>query len=413
MKAYIINIGDEILIGQIVNTNAAWMAKELNALGIAIHRIETVSDDKQDMIQALEAAFQVADLVLLTGGLGPTKDDVTKHALTAFFDTELAFHEPTYKRIEQFFALKKIPVTDLHRLQCFLPVDCTLITNPKGSAPAMWFEKEGKIAVAMPGVPYEMKALMTREILPKLAAKAIQGEILHHSIETAGVGETTVAKHIEHIEENLPSNFKLAFLPHLGSVTLRLSATGEDKVALQKAMDEQVGLIKAAIPDFIYGDNGEKLEEAIGKLLKSKGKTMGTAESCTGGFISHKITSIAGSSEYYKGSIIAYSNGIKIKMLDVQADTLEQYGAVSEQTVREMVEGTLETLGVDYAIAVSGIAGPGGERPGKPVGTIWTAFGEKGNIRTRKLQLGRDRLKNIQLTTTYSLNELRKFLLAG
>ena len=263
----------------------------------------------------------------------------------------------------------------------------------------------------MPGVPYEMKALMKKEVLPKLSEKTTSGEILHDSIETAGVGETTVAKGIEEIGENLPPKIKLAYLPHLGTVTLRLTGRGDGKMDLKKAMQEQVDLINKAIPDFIYGYDGEKLEECIGRLLKKEGKILGTAESCTGGFIAHLITSIAGSSDYYKGSVVAYSNEVKMKMLDVKAETLDNHGAVSEGTVREMVLGTIQTLGVDYAIAVSGIAGPGGERPGKPVGTIWTAFGEAGNIKTLKLQLGKDRIKNIQLTATYCLNNLRKFLL--
>ena len=409
MKAQIITIGDEILIGQILDTNSAWIAQQLNMAGIRVVEMRSVSDTREAILSALEAA-QSADLVLLTGGLGPTKDDITKKVLAEFFGVQLAFHEATYKRIEDYFKMRSFTLTPAHREQCFMPENAEILRNDMGTAPGMWLQKNKTIYVSMPGVPYEMKHLVTERVLPKLRSDARLRPILHRTILTAGTGESVIAERLEDFEENLPNFIKLAYLPNLGVVRLRLTATGEDEAALNQLLDEKKAEIHRLVPDFVFGEEKQTLEEVVGQKLKEKGAMLGTAESCTGGYIAHKITSIAGSSAYFGGSVVAYSNQLKTKLLNVNPETINEHGAVSEATVKEMVKGALETLGADYAVAVSGIAGPGGGRPDKPVGTIWTAVGNRQEIKTKKLTLTKYRMRNIQLTTNLTLNFLRKFI---
>lgn len=412
MTAHIITIGDELLIGQIINTNSAWMADQLTALGIEVEQIKTVSDKKEVIIEALKAA-QSADLVLLTGGLGPTRDDVTKKALSAYFETPLVFHQVSYDRILEGFRRRNIPVTKLHKEQCYLPESCQILTNRKGTAPGMWFEKDKTVFVSMPGVPYEMKYLVEFEVLPKFITRMSNKVVGYRTLQTIGTGETVLAERIEKFEDSLPEHLKLAYLPSLGTVRLRLTGEGTNAVLLEQQLVKKAEEMAQLIPEFFLGFGDKKIEELIGNLLTEKELTMGTAESCTGGHIAHKITSIAGSSAYFKGSIVAYSNEIKHQVLTVNKETVEKYGAVSEQTVKEMVIGALKVLNIDVAISVSGIAGPGGGTEEKPVGTVWVAVGNKDRIVTECLRFGKDRNKNIQLTTTYGLNVLRKFLLAG
>jgi len=410
MKAQIITIGDEILIGQILDTNSAWIAQQLNMSGIRVAEMKSVSDTREAILEALKAG-QSADLVLLTGGLGPTKDDITKKVLAEFLGVELAFHEPTYNRIAAYFEKRSFTLTPAHREQCFMPQDAEILLNEMGTAPGMWMQKNNTIYVSMPGVPYEMKHLVSERVLPRLRGNAQLRPIVHRTILTAGTGESVIAQRIEDFENNLPDFVKLAYLPNLGIVRLRLTATGNDEAALNQILEEKKAEIHTLIPEFVFGEETETLEEVLGRKLKEKGVMLGTAESCTGGYIAHKITSISGSSAYFGGSVVAYSNKLKTNLLNVNPEALKAHGAVSEETVREMVAGALDMLGVDYAVAVSGIAGPGGGTPDKPVGTIWTAVGNRQEIITKKLTLTKYRMRNIQLTSNLTLNMLRKFVI--
>ncbi len=411
MHAHIITIGDEILIGQIIDTNSAWMGRELNQVGIEVTEIITASDSRHSIYRSFQRAAEHADIILITGGLGPTKDDITKKVLAEYFGTDLVFNEEMWGYLEGFFEQLGRKPNESHRQQCYLPANCTTLRNKMGTAPGMWFEKNGKVFVSMPGVPYEMKYLMEHEVIPKLKTTFKTQPIVHRTISTAGVGESVLAGLVEDIETNLPDFVKLAFLPNLGKVRLRLTARGEDEAYLNQFLDQKVIEIKEKIGDLIFGYEKQTISEVIGLLCKEKGVTIGTLESCTGGRVAHDITSVSGSSAYFKGSIVAYSNDIKRKLLDVSADTLAAHGAVSKETVIEMVKGGLTTLGVDYALAVSGIAGPTGGTPDKPVGTIWVAVGNKEYIEATLVKGGKDRAKNIERTTTLSLNILRQFIL--
>jgi len=411
MTTNIITIGDEILIGQIVDTNSAWMAQQLNLQGVQVGTIITVSDEHEAITNAVSEALKTADLVLVTGGLGPTKDDVTKKALADYFETDLYFHEPTYDRILRLFERWGRTPTESHKEQCYMPEKATVLFNKMGTAPGMWFESNGKVLVSMPGVPMEMKYLMEFEVLPRVNDRFPKIPILHRTILTVGDGESRIARMIQSVEDNLPEGVKLAYLPGLGAVRLRLTAVGPNEQALQSILDAKVKEVEALIPHLIFGYDKQTLEEVVGQLLKDRKLRLATAESCTGGYLAHQLTTIPGSSAYFKGSIVAYSNEIKEKCLEVKPETLKLHGAVSEETVIEMVKGALKLLEVDIAVATSGIAGPGGGTPDKPVGTIWMAVGNKKNVKTRKLQLGKERLRNIQYTSTQALNMIRKFLL--
>ena len=412
MTAHIITIGDEILIGQIVDTNSAWMGQQLNMQGIQIGKIVTVSDTQKDITEAVDTAFSEADIILLTGGLGPTKDDITKKALADYFDVDMRFSESTYNRIQRLFQKFGKSMTESHHEQAYMPANADLLMNKMGTAPGMWFEHKGKVLVSMPGVPYEMKYLMEVEVLPKLKKQFPGKPIAHRTILTVGEGESRIADRIDPFLEALPENIKMAYLPGTGQVRLRLTGTGDDEKGLNALLDQKVEELKPLISEFIFGFEKEKLEEVVGRILIEKGKTLATAESCTGGFLAHKITSIPGSSAYFMGSVIAYSNAVKINQLQVKSSTLKMHGAVSEETVKEMVQGALDLLKTDIAIAISGVAGPGGGTPEKPVGTIWIAIGDKNNTKTYQLNLWKDRMKNIEYTTTVALNVIRKFLLS-
>lgn len=410
MNVNIVTIGDEILIGQIIDTNSAWMGQQLNLVGANVSAIHSVSDSKAGILNALETALQQADVVLLTGGLGPTKDDITKKTIADYFGSEMVFHEPTWERIQGMFKRWGRSTTPAHKAQCFMPSNAEILFNKMGTAPGMWFEVDGKIIVSMPGVPYEMKYLMEFEVIPKLVTYFPGKPIAHRTILTVGEGESRIAARLEQFETELPDFVKLAYLPGLGKVRLRLSAIAENGEDIEAILTEKVEEIKAILPELIYGYGTETLEEAVGKRLKERGLTLSTAESCTGGFLAHKITKIPGCSAYYKGSVIAYAYEAKQNQLDVKQATLEQYGAVSEETVAEMVVGVIKTLKTDIGISISGIAGPGGGTPDKPVGTVWLAIADKGRVETKKLQLGKDRLRNIEYTANQGLNMIRQFV---
>ena len=413
MKATIINIGDELLIGQIINTNASWMAEKLNQNGLLVEEVLMISDTEEAINSALDRALKSSNLVLMTGGLGPTKDDITKKTLANYFGMELAFHQPTFNNIQQLFAQSDRVVDDRYRVQAEMPVGSKVLINKTGTASGMWFEKDNRVVVAMPGVPREVKYLMKYEVIPQLKVQWEFPAIMHRTLKVTGKGETDLSEMLADFEAALPPNIKLAYLPNTmeGIVRLRLSAIGEDEMVLETQLEDQVSKLPPILGSLIFGEGKDRMESVLGQMLLRRGLTLGTAESCTGGNIAHKITSVAGCSAYYESSIIAYSNEAKISVLGVRKETLEQDGAVSEQTVIEMARGTQKLLNVDCAIAVSGIAGPTGGSPEKPVGTIWVAVTKNDDIYTKKLQLGKDRMQNIERTTTIAMNLLRRFLL--
>lgn len=417
MQVHLLTIGDEILIGQIVDTNSAWMSQQLNLCGFAVQGKSSVGDTRHAIIDGIEHAVSAADVVIMTGGLGPTKDDITKKTLAEMFGSDMRFHEETYTRIESYFVRIGRPISPAMRDQATLPDLATILPNKVGTAPGMWFERAGKVFISLPGVPFEMEYLMTHEVLPRLKTRFESSPIVHRTLLTAGEGESNIARRIEDFEDSLPANIKLAYLPALGQVRLRLSGTwpgtlnahAEDE--LNALLNAKKSELEAIIPDLVYGYEDESLQKVVGQILLAQGKQFGTAESCTGGYLAHLITSVPGASAYFPGAVVTYSYEMKTKLLGVRPDTLTRFGAVSEETVREMAKGALETLGADVTLAISGIAGPDGGTPDKPVGTVWMAVADQERIVTSKQIFGRDRLKNIQLTGTYGLNLVRKFLL--
>jgi nicotinamide-nucleotide amidase len=411
--AEIITIGDEILYGQVVDTNSAWMGTELAKIGIRVKQITSISDSADHIVQALDDARTRADIILMTGGLGPTKDDLTKNVLTDYFHTTLKLHEPSLADVTGIFVSRGREVTELNRQQAFLPEACTPLRNVLGTAPGMWFEQEGKVYVSMPGVPFEMKRMMADIVLPQLKTYFKPPEIIHKVVQTVGIPESMLADSLEEWETSLPEHLKLAYLPHLGGVRLRLTGTGGEAAKLEQELQAEVGKLQYIIPEYIYAYGEVKLEEAIGQLLKERSLTIATAESCTGGYLAHKITSISGSSAYYQGSVIAYHNAVKIRELNVRPETLQQYGAVSEATVKEMAENVRKKFGTDIGVATSGIAGPGGGTAEKPVGTIWIAYADKNKAVAKLLHYNKDRLLNIEYTALAVLNLVRQSLSAA
>jgi nicotinamide-nucleotide amidase len=406
MLAEIITIGDELLIGQVIDTNSAWIAEQLNMAGIKVHQITSISDNQEHILQTLKEASSRVQLILITGGLGPTKDDITKQTLCKYFDTSLVFSEEAYKNVENLFYHRGVKVTEVNRQQAMVPANCKVLPNVNGTAPCMWFEKENCIYVSMPGVPFEMKAIMEQEVIPLLLHKQKQ-VIIHRTILTEGVGESMLASIIETWEDALPEFIKLAYLPQPGMVRLRLTAYGNDREMLQDAVSKAEKELYPLAGKYIFGFDNDTIESVIGQLLRQKGMTLSTAESCTGGNIAQLITSIAGSSDYFKGSVVAYSNEIKEKILGVAHQTLVDHGAVSEQTVIAMAEGIKERFNTDYSIAVSGIAGPGGGTDEKPVGTTWIAVATPTGTTARKFLLGDHRGRNIRKASVAALNMLR------
>lgn len=410
MKSEIINIGNELLIGQVINTNAAWMAEQMNLAGFPLERVTVIRDDHQDILKALKEAEERADIILITGGLGPTKDDITKSALCEFFQTQLVFSEIAFKDVERLFNARGIEVTPLNRKQAEIPENCTPVRNINGTAPGMWFERSGKVFVSMPGVPFEMKSMMVDSVIPMLERRFRPLSIVHKTVLTQGIGESFLSDILEPWETALPKHITLAYLPQPGIVRLRLSAVGNDRSLLESEIEKEVISLQTLIPDYIYGYDEETLEQIIGRFLKDKGATLATAESCTGGYIAHLITSVPGSSAYFKGSVVAYDNSIKTGILGVLPESIEKYGAVSEVVVTEMAIGAQKWLNADYVIAVSGIAGPDGGNPEKPVGTTWIAIATPDQVFARHFLLGDHRERNIRRAALQALNLLRKAL---
>ena len=461
VNASIITIGDELLIGQTIDTNSAWMAQELNKIGVWVKRRVAVGDVWDDIWNALDAESKEADIVLITGGLGPTADDITKPLLCKYFNGKLVVDEKVLQHVKDIFIKLKRPLLERNLKQAEVPDTCIVLHNARGTAPGMWFgppaprrgdlantqsqlnevsnekknqtvgetsksrdsalgspplgELEGArcIFISLPGVPHEMKGLMINEVIPRLQKEFILPAIVHKTLFTAGQGESFIAESIKDFESSLPANIKLAYMPAYGMVRLRLTSAGDEKKKVEETLSPYFEKLKELVKDILVVDKDEGLAIVVGKILKEKGKTMATAESCTGGYIAHLITSVPGSSAYYNGSVISYSYDAKENMLDVSSEILNSVGAVSKETVEQMLKGVLKKMNVDYAIACSGIMGPDGGTADKPVGTVWIAVGNKKTLKTQKLHFRFDRERNIELSAHAALNMLRKFILAN
>ena len=407
VNAEIIAIGDELLYGQIMDTNSHWISQELDAVGVRVVRKTTVGDNRTDILTAFEEASKRADLILITGGLGPTQDDLTKPLLAEYFGCEIVEVPEAVAAVSAYFTRRGREMTLLNILQGHLPTCCTYVPNEVGTAPGMWFEQKGCYWMSMPGVPHEMKKLVKDFVLPKLSQVFELPVIYHKLIKTAGIGESWLADLIKDWENALPAHIRLAYLPSLGHVKLRLTAFGKNKEQLQQEVAAQIQVLLPQIEKYVYGYDEETLETALGKLLKNAGKTIALAESCSGGYVSHLITTVPGSSAYFQGAVVPYHNAYKERILGVKSETLNSHGAVSEATVAEMAEGVRDLFNADYGLASSGIAGPDGGTPDKPVGTVWIACAGPEGVETRKLQLTQDRMLNIQLTGVALLNLFR------
>ncbi|MCX6332974.1 MAG: competence/damage-inducible protein A [Bacteroidia bacterium] len=395
MKAQIITIGDELLIGQTVDTNSAWMGSELSSLGFDVCRRISIHDLRLDILDVLAEVSGKSDVVLITGGLGPTSDDITKQTLCEFFKTKLVTDHEVLDMIEEMYKQRNWPMNENNRRQAEVPEACRVLKNRAGTAPGIWFEKDKTIFVSMPGVPHEMKHIMNEHILPELKKRFSSQAIIHKNIMTYGIGEASLAEILTGFEETLPKELKLAYLPASGIIKLRLTATGQDKRYLNTIMTEQIKKLYTTIPELIFAEDEESFEMVIGNLLKENGKTISTAESCTGGRIASMLTSIPGSSQYFKGSVIAYDNSIKTDVLGVSQEILEKFGAVSRETVEKMAEGARSLLKTDYAVATSGIAGPDGGNELKPVGTVCIAVSSPSGTISEKRRFGNERIANI------------------
>jgi competence/damage-inducible protein CinA-like protein len=426
INASIITIGDELLIGQTIDTNSAFIAQELNKIGVWVRRRVAVGDVANDILHALDEERQESQIIIITGGLGPTADDITKPVLCKYFGGKLIVNEKVLEHIKYLF--EKVyrrpgPILERNLKQAEVPDTCIVLHNARGSAPGMWFapqlpkeeitkDPDKRVFISLPGVPHEMKGLMINEVVPRLKEVFAMPAVAHRTAFTAGQGESYIAELLGDFEASLPSHIKLAYLPNYGMVKLRLTSQGDDKEKTEKELTPYFEKLKLLVKEYLVSDQDEGLEIVIGKILKEKNKTMATAESCTGGYIAHLITSIPGSSKYYKGSVVSYDNEIKENILGVKHETLEAFGAVSEQTVKEMISGVIKEMNTDYAVAVSGIMGPDGGTDEKPVGLVWIAVGNKEKIEARQFNFRFDRSRNITMTAHTALNLLRKFILS-
>lgn len=410
MLAELITIGDEILIGQIVDTNSAWMAQKLNLAGIKVKQITSVSDEKQHILNALQEASQRADLILITGGLGPTKDDITKKTLAEYFGVGLRIDDDALENVTQIFSRYKSPMLESNIRQAEVLENCTTLLNANGTAPGMWIQSGEKVYVSMPGVPFEMMYLMEELVIPKIKESFKLESIVHHTILTAGLGESMLSEKISFVEESLPAHISLAYLPKLGVVRLRLSGRGADVQKLKNEIALYASRIVELVGEFVIIEADVPLEKAILDMMASLNLTLSTAESCTGGYISHLLTRQSGSSKVFLGGAVSYSNDLKCTMLSVSEETLYEFGAVSEETVLEMANGARTNFGSDYAIAVSGIAGPDGGTEEKPVGTVWVAIAGKKKTISKKFQFGNKRIQNIERSAINALFLLFKLV---
>ena len=406
MKAEIITIGDELLIGQVIDRNSAWIAEFMKDYGIQIIRITSVSDNKDEIYKALVQAESNVDIIFTTGGLGPTKDDITKNVICNYFNTQLGFDEIIYNDIVEFFKIRNRTITEINKEQAFVPKGCIPLRNKYGTAPGIWIEKGKKTFIILPGVPYEMKYIIENKVIKRIIKRYSLPVFLHKTFYLIGIAESDLADKLTSFEEQLPDKIKLAYLPSPGYIRLRLSCISNSKNNINE-FNTQLNSLKLVISTYIFSENNKSLPEVIGTILKSNKLTLSTAESCTGGKIASSITLVPGSSNYFKGSIVAYSNKIKESLLNVKKETLKTYGAVSEEVVKEMVIGVLNKTKTDYAISISGIAGPTGGTKDKPVGTVWIAVGNNKIIVAKRFNLGENRELNIEKAALNGLNLLR------
>ena len=410
MKCGLISIGDELLIGQVINTNATVIGQYLTGIGVEMASVVTIGDVLNQIQEHIEDALAKYDIVITTGGLGPTRDDMTNAAVASIFNVELCFSQDAFDHLEKVIRLFGKEPTKAHRAQCYLPPNAEIFPNMKGTAPGMHFEKDGNHLFVLPGVPYEMRYLMEHGVLPKLNALYPDlGQQIYKTFATVGEGESRLAERITDVEDNLPSYLKLAYLPSVGRVRIRLMGqihTDEEMKVFENTCD----IISERLGEFVFAEEDISLPEAIGRMLLKRNATISVAESCTGGYVGHLMTSISGSSDYFEGGAITYSNTLKHSILGVHQDTLEKFGAVSQETAEEMAIGALRSFRTDYAVAITGIAGPGGGSDEKPVGTVWIAVASRGEVEARLYRFTKDRARNIELSAIMALNMVRKFL---
>lgn len=417
MTAEILTIGDEILIGQITNTNSVWIAQQLNLAGIKIVHMASVSDDKAAILKAFDDAMSRANFVFITGGLGPTKDDITKKTFADYFETTLEINTDVLADVDAFFTKRGRPLTEINRNQALIPKGATVIRNAQGTAPGMWMKKNNTVFISMPGVPHEMKGMITDSVLPKIKREYELPHIYHRTVLTQGIGESTLAELIEPWEDALATkNIKLAYLPQSGIVRLRLSSFGSDLAVLKKNIDDEVESLKLLIEKYIYGyenygEESPSLEKIVSELLREKKQSLSLAESCTGGYIASLFTAISGASEVFKGAVVPYTNKSKNDLLQVDNDLFETVGSVSKEVVEQMAQSVIKKFDSDYSIAISGIAGPNGGTAEKPVGTVWIAVASKEKVLALKFLFGDNRGRNIIMTANAAMNLLRKFIL--
>lgn len=410
--ASIITIGDELLIGQVIDTNSAFIAQQLNKAGIWLNRRVAVGDVYDAIKKALDEESAISDIIIITGGLGPTADDITKPLLCEYFNGKMIVNEAALENVKDIFLNKlKRPLLDVNLKQAEVPDTCTVLQNTRGTAPGMWFEKNGKVFVSLPGVPFEMMGLIEKEVIPRLKQKFLTSHILHRTLLTAGIGESFLAEHIKEFEASLPSHIKLAYLPNYGMVRLRLTATGNDLALTEKETDNYFAALKDRVSEFLVTDKDINMETVIGQLLTERKKTVCTAESCTGGYIAHLLTANPKSSSFFTGSVVCYDARIKKEVLQVNSNLIDEEGTVNEEVARQMVTGVLNQLRSTYAIAVTGLMGPDAGDEKEPVGTTWIAVGNKNKTESRKFHFRFDRKRNIELTAINALNMLRTFIL--
>lgn len=409
----IITIGDEILLGQTVDTNSAWMGKRLAAIGFTVRRIVSISDSREAIISTLSDCLAGADAVLITGGLGPTSDDITKQTLTEYFGGTLKMHPEAYRNMERFVLERSGTVNENNRQQGMFPDCARFVPNNCGTASGMWFERGGKVAVSMPGVPHEMIAMMTETVLPRLAEHFDAPSIYFRILLVGGIPEARLAEQLASFEAQMPDSISLAYLPSPGLIKLRLLATGNSPESVRTLIDSQIKLLKIELGANLLGEATEESDDFIGHLLLSAGKTLATAESCTGGAIAARITAQAGSSAYFRGSVVAYANEVKIGTLGVAEEDIRYYGAVSQQVAEAMAQGVRAQMHADYGIGVTGIAGPGGATEGKPVGTVWIAVASAEGVRSERFQFAGDRARNIDRSVMAALRMLAQQIQNG
>lgn len=412
MKADIITIGDEILIGQIIDTNSAWIAARLGEIGVSIRRKYSIGDRREEIVEAVGESLAKSEVTIITGGLGPTKDDITKRVLAEVFDSEMVCDKATYERVERMMKARGIAFNDLNRSQALVPECCTVLPNHKGTAPGMWFEKDGHVVISLPGVPFEMEGLMIEEVLPRIQNYFALSAVVHKTAITYGLAESMMAERIADWEDALPPYLHLAYLPSPSQLRLRLSAYDMDREQAQREIDEAFDRLLPQLGDLFVGWGDTTVQSAVAELLLAEGATLSAAESCTGGALSAKFTAMSGASEYFWGGVVSYDNSVKENLLGVSRENLEQYGAVSEQVARQMAEGVRRACGTTYGVATTGIAGPTGGTPDKPVGTVWMAVATPTHTIAKVVVHGKIRAVNIERAATAAINMLRLELLS-